>query len=102
MRAAKFILASAFAAITAGLGLGQSAVAQRHELPPPPPTVGLPGARGGDVSIRLFELRDACRAGDRSACVRFGILIGENRERVAEWRREHPELFFYEEEGRRR
>ena len=26
----------------------------------------------------------------------LGILIGENRERRAAWRREHPEVFFYE------
>jgi len=24
------------------------------------------------------------------------IIIGENRERRAAWRREHPEVFFYE------
>jgi len=29
-------------------------------------------------------------------CVRLGILIGENRERRAAWRREHPDAFFYE------
>jgi hypothetical protein len=45
---------------------------------------------------RLMELREGCEAGDRRACVRLGILIGENRERRAAWRREHPEAFFYE------
>ena len=35
-------------------------------------------------------------AESRRACVRLGILIGENRERRAAWRREHPEVFFYE------
>jgi hypothetical protein len=88
-------------ALTFALGANQNAWAQRHELPPPPPTVGLPGG-GEDVSIRLFELRDACRGGDRNACVRFGIILGEHRERLAEWRRDHPELFFYEEEEPRR
>jgi hypothetical protein len=28
--------------------------------------------------------------------VRLGILIGENRSRRDMWRREHPEVFFYE------
>jgi hypothetical protein len=28
--------------------------------------------------------------------VRLGILIGENRERRAGWRRDHPDVFFYE------
>jgi hypothetical protein len=50
----------------------------------------------------LFQLlANACMAvsyedGDRRACVRLGIIIGENRERRASWRREHPEVFFYE------
>jgi hypothetical protein len=44
----------------------------------------------------MYELRGACEAGDRRACVRFGIIIGENRERVAEWRHAHPDYFFYE------
>jgi hypothetical protein len=34
--------------------------------------------------------------GNTRACVRLGIIIGENRERREGWRREHPELFFYE------
>ena len=37
-----------------------------------------------------------CDKGDRRACVRFGILIGENRERHAEWRRLHPEWFWWD------
>jgi hypothetical protein len=45
---------------------------------------------------RLIEYREACEAGDRRACVRLRILIGENRERRAAWRRDHPEAFFSE------
>jgi hypothetical protein len=37
-----------------------------------------------------------CDKGDRRACVRFGILIGENRERRDEWRRRHPEWWWWE------
>jgi hypothetical protein len=44
----------------------------------------------------MLRLREDCEDGDRRACVRLGILIGENRERRAAWRREHPEVFFYE------
>jgi hypothetical protein len=43
---------------------------------PPPPPVARPVARGDEL--------------------RLGIIIGENRERRAQWRREHPEVFFYE------
>jgi hypothetical protein len=45
---------------------------------------------------RMFQLREGCEQGDRRSCVRLGILIGENRERRGQWRREHPELFWYE------
>ena len=44
----------------------------------------------------MFELRRACEAGDTRACVQFGIIIGENRERRSQWRRENPELFWWE------
>jgi hypothetical protein len=95
------LLGALVLATLAGSAIGQNALAQhRHEPPPPPPTIGPVG--GGDDLVRLFELRDACRAGERNACVRFGIIIGEHRERLADWRRDHPELFFYEEEERRR
>jgi len=62
--------------------------------PPPPP----PHARvvHDELRDRMFQLREGCEDGDRGACVRLGIIIGENRERRAAWRRDHPELFFYE------
>jgi hypothetical protein len=44
----------------------------------------------------MLQLREGCEDGDRRACVRLGILIGENRERRAGWRRDHPDVFFYE------
>jgi hypothetical protein len=49
-----------------------------------------------ELGARLIEFRAACEAGDRRACVRLGIIIGENRERREVWRHEHPEAFFYE------
>jgi hypothetical protein len=58
--------------------------------PPPPPVVVDP------LRDRMLELRGACNAGDRGACVRLGVLIGENRERRAVWRREYPDVFFFE------
>jgi len=58
--------------------------------PPPPPRYH------DELGDRLMEFRAACEDGDRRACVRLGILIGENRERRAAWRREHPDAFFYE------
>ena len=49
-----------------------------------------------ELRDRMFQLREACEDGDKRACVRLGIIIGENRERRGEWRRDHPELFFFE------
>ncbi len=49
-----------------------------------------------EIRERMLGLRVACEQGDRRACVRMGIIIGEHRERHEEWRREHPEVFFYE------
>src|SRR5262245_14833273 len=69
------------------------ATAVAPPAPPPPPA-----ARVGrdELGERMLELRERCEDGDRRACVRLGIIIGENRERRAAWRREHPEVFFYE------
>jgi len=60
-------------------------------VPPPPPRVVR-----DELGDRMMLLREGCEDGDRRACVRLGILIGENRERRAAWRREHPEGFFCE------
>lgn len=49
-----------------------------------------------ELGDRMVLLREGCEDGDRRACVRLGIIIGENRERRAAWRHEHPEVFFYE------
>jgi hypothetical protein len=68
--------------------------------PTPVAVVPAPPPRGPIVRDalrdRILELRGGCEAGDRGACVRLGILIGENRERRAAWRREYPEVFFFE------
>lgn len=42
---------------------------------------------------RAWHLHMDCQDGDRHACVRLGIMIGEHRERRAEWERTHPEMF---------
>jgi hypothetical protein len=44
----------------------------------------------------LIGFHALCDKGDRKACVRFGMMLGEMRERHVEWRRLHPEFFFWE------
>jgi hypothetical protein len=55
-----------------------------------------PGGPRDELSERMLGLRVACQDGDRRACVRLGIIIGEHKERHEEWRRAHPDVFFYE------
>ena len=65
----------------------------------PPPVRRPPPARPlvrDELRDRMLQFREACEDGDRRSCVRLGVIIGENRERRAAWRRDHPELFFYE------
>jgi hypothetical protein len=45
---------------------------------------------------RMRRLHFDCDHGDRRACVQFGVMVGENRERHAEWHRTHPEWWWWE------
>ena len=50
-----------------------------------------------DPSFRkAMHLRQACDDGSRRACIRFGIIIGQNREREAQWRRQSPDMFAWD------
>jgi hypothetical protein len=50
------------------------------------------GRRQGEMD-RLYAL---CEQNYKPACIRFGIMIGENRGRQQEWRREHPNWYWWE------
>jgi hypothetical protein len=39
----------------------------------------------------MIGFHQPCEKGDRRACVRFGILIGRNQQRDADWRRAHAD-----------
>ena len=45
---------------------------------------------------RMSSLKMACDDGDTNACIRFGIIIGQHKEREAQWRRYHPDMFAWE------
>jgi hypothetical protein len=52
-------------------------------------------AKAQDIEVlRAYHI--ACDHGDRAACVRFGIMLGEHKEKREEWRRLHPEFFWFE------
>ena len=44
----------------------------------------------------LVGLHKLCDHGDRKACVRFGMLLGEAKERHADWHRAHAEWWWWE------
>lgn len=97
------IIGGAAAGVLGGLAAG--ALLSQPPPPPPPPAYGPPPPvyiqerpreiRRDEAQERAWRLHEACDEGDRSACVRLGIIIGEHRERRAEWRRNHPEMFRY-------
>src|SRR5207244_4338537 len=64
----------------------------RPDYAPPPREE----SRRDEIRERMFALRAECEDGNRRACVRLGIIIGEHREHRAAWRREHPDLFWWE------
>lgn len=57
---------------------------------------GSANAQYGQRRAEMERLHGLCDQGYRPACIRFGIMIGENRGRVAEWRREHPNWWWWE------
>jgi hypothetical protein len=53
-------------------------------------------AQNAAVEAEIVGFHQLCDKGDRKACVRFGILIGRNEQRSADWRRAHADWFWYE------
>jgi hypothetical protein len=81
MRLQSIVIASAVLSFAAGVApfsrpvLAQDAMAREAEL---------------------AGLHQLCDRGDRKACVRFGMALGAMRERHVEWRRTHPEWFWWD------
>lgn len=48
------------------------------------------------VEAKLGRLHSNCNGGDRGACVRFGMLLEVERIRDTQWRRTHPEFYWWE------
>jgi hypothetical protein len=49
-----------------------------------------------NMEVELAGLHQLCNQGDRRACVRFGMLMGENKQRHADWRRAHADWWWWE------
>ena len=57
--------------------------------------LGAEQARAQHWAPQLHQLHGLCMQGDRDACVRFGVLIGEHHERWVEWHRRHPDWWWW-------
>jgi hypothetical protein len=58
--------------------------------------VPTPGQAQSDREAEIIGFHQLCEKGDRRACVRFGILIGENKQRHADCRRLHTDWWWWE------
>ena len=56
----------------------------------------LPAAAQDAREAQLIGFHQLCNQGDRAACVKFGMMLQQNHDRQAEWRRTHPDFFFFE------
>jgi hypothetical protein len=58
--------------------------------------VSTPARAQSGVEAEMIGYHQLCEKGDRRACIRFGILIGENHQRHADWRRAHGDWWWWE------
>jgi hypothetical protein len=58
--------------------------------------VSIPAHAQDARAAELVGYHQLCNNGDRKACIRFGMLLGEMKERHVEWRKAHPEFWWWE------
>jgi hypothetical protein len=58
--------------------------------------VATPAHAQDAAEAEIIGFHQLCQKGDRRACVRFGILIGRNEQRHADWRRVHADWWWWE------
>ena len=58
--------------------------------------VATPAHAQDAAEAEIIGFHQLCQKGDRKACVRFGILIGRNEQRHADWRRAHADWWWWE------
>ena len=57
---------------------------------------GIPAQAQNAREAEMIGFHQMCERGDRKACVRFGMMLGESRARHAEWRRLHADWWWWE------
>src|ERR1700755_2752238 len=58
--------------------------------------VATPAHAQDAVEAEMVGYHQLCQKGDRKACVRFGILIGRNEQRHADWRHAPADWWWFE------
>ena len=58
--------------------------------------VATPAQAQNAAEAEMIGFHQLCEKGDRRACVRFGILIGQNQQRHADWRKAHADWWWWE------
>jgi len=58
--------------------------------------VATPAHAQDAVEAEIVGYHQLCQKGDRKACIHFGILIGRNEQRHADWRRGHADWWWWE------
>ncbi|MGA7807328.1 hypothetical protein [Bradyrhizobium sp.] len=48
------------------------------------------------MEAEIIGYHQLCQKGDRKACIRFGMIIGRNEQRHADWRRAHADWWWWE------
>ena len=79
-------LKSLFAITAMAAALAGSIPASSQPMPP--------GAMNREAE--LIGLHQLCDRGDRQACIRFGVMLGEAKEHHVEWRRTHADWWAWD------
>ncbi len=56
----------------------------------------LPASAQDGREAQLIGFHQLCDRGDRRACIRFGMMLQQFRDRHDGWRRSHPEFWWWE------
>jgi len=58
--------------------------------------VNVPAHAQSPREAEIIGFHQLCDQGDRRACIRFGVMLGENKAFHEEWRHRHPEWWSWE------
>jgi hypothetical protein len=62
-------------------------------------TIGAAGTAAYAQDAREAQMlgyHQLCQQGDRKACIRFGMMLQQNKDHMNAWRRSHPDWFWWE------